>query len=1053
MRGIERLIKVSILFGAFGLSTYFALQFRSGGLWNGIEPAHAVSRVMAGEAKGPYDLTKLEAVTATIQTIRDKYVEPGRVNPREMLLSALNFVQRDVAQVIVLRNEGSNEVTVRVGAAEKKFPVDDVQGPWDVSAHLREIFAFLQDNLKNSPEVDLREVEYAACNGMLNTLDPHSVFLSPEAYREMTISTQGAFGGVGIVISIRDQLLTVIKPMPGTPAGRAGIKRHDRIMRIGNESTLNMPLDDAVRRLRGDPGTPVTVWVQREGGGGWAGLKPIELKREVINVESVESRMLDGGVGYVRIKQFQSGTAGELDSALAALHRSDANLKGLVLDLRGNPGGLLDQAAKVADRFLQSGVIVSTVSANEPRDEKVAKGPGTEPDYPLVVLVNSSSASASEIVAGALKNLSRAVIVGQRTFGKGSVQLVFPEITRDKAALKLTIAQYLTPGGVSIQSVGITPDIELDPMTVDGLEMDLTLSGKGMREGDLSKHLSNVRATGGQKPMEVVRYDLPLAEREAWRERGGDPDDNFEMDFPVKFSKDLALHMHSGVQRTEAVQQAKDFISTVVRDETNKVAADLQKMGTDWVDAGSENPPGPDDKDFEVKLETDRPDNEVVAGGSMVLRATVKNKGKDPVYRLRAVTKSDNPYFDSKELVFGKIEPGKTKTITAPLGWCDVEGHKIGSTATIPKNAKRVCTIPKDAYTRADGITLKFEAPGNHVPAQMEIRTLIRELPRPTFAYSYQLVDNGTGANGDGRLQRGEQVKIYLNVKNVGKGPSLETQANIRNLSGDGVSLQAGRFDISNMKPGETRSVIFTLQVLEQLKESDVKLDLVVGDRDLGEFVSEKLTFPIETVLNLTDAKGDMKVRAPGASLRETALSHARNFASLAAGTVVRRVAQAGDLSKIDLGNGRFAFIASGSLEAADGAKAADSTPLEVVYSHQPPTIDFSAATQAVKASSVKVTANVTDSVRLLDAYMFIGSRKVFFQSNSSTAVPAEMKFDFDANLRPGINIITLVARESADTTARRTVIVRRDGANGELLETPKDADNELAGANWSGPE
>ena len=428
MRGIERVIKLSILFGAFALSTYFALQFRSGGLWHGIEVAQALGRPGTSEVKTEYDLTKLEAVTATIQTIRDKYVDPTRVKPRDMLLSALDFVQRDVAQVIVLRGTSDQEVTVRAGSSEKKFSVGDVQGPWDVSAHLREIFTFLQENLKNSPEVDLREVEYAACNGILHTLDPHSVFLSPEAYKEMTISTQGAFGGVGIVISIRDQMLTVIKPMPGTPAGRALIKRHDRITAINNESSLNMPLDDAVRRLRGEPGTPVTVHVHRDGAGGWAGSRPFVLRREVITVESVESRMLEEGVGYVRLKQFQSGTAGELDSALAALQRTDPKMRGLVLDLRSNPGGLLDQAARVVDRFIKRGVIVTTVSANEPRDEKVARDSGNEPDYPLIVLVNSSSASASEIVAGALKNLDRAIIVGQTTFGKGSVQLIFPEV-------------------------------------------------------------------------------------------------------------------------------------------------------------------------------------------------------------------------------------------------------------------------------------------------------------------------------------------------------------------------------------------------------------------------------------------------------------------------------------------------------------------------------------------------------------------------------------------------------------------------------------------------
>jgi carboxyl-terminal processing protease len=1036
MRGIERLTKLLILFSAFGLSTYFALQFRSGGLWHGIEPAHAVAARGGLDTKTPYDLTKLEAVTATIQTIRDKYVDPNRVKPKQMLLSALDFVQRDVAQVIVLRDSGVDEVTVRVGSEEKKFDVSSVQGPWDVSAKLRDIFAFLQENLKNDPEVDLREVEYAACNGMLNTLDPHSVFLSPEAYKEMTISTQGAFGGVGIVISIRDQLLTVIRPMPGTPAGRMGLKRYDRILRINNEPTLNMPLDDAVRRLRGDPGTDVTVWVSRDGAGGWTGSRPFKLRREIINVESVESRMLDQGVGYVRIKQFQAGTAGELDSALVALHRAEPRLRGLVLDMRSNPGGLLDQAAKVADRFLRGGVVVTTVSASEPRDEKVAKSPGTEPDYPLVVLVNSSSASASEIVAGALKGHNRAVIVGQNTFGKGSVQLVFPDVTREKAALKLTIAQYLTPGDISIQSVGITPDIELDPMTVDRLEMDVMRPGKRMRERDLSKHLSSARAAAGQKPLEVVRYNLPVAEREAMRERGGDPEDDFEMDFPTKFSRDLVLNLPAGVPRVDAVRRANEFIERVQNEEMGKVASDLKALGYDWstTDSGT---PGPTKDQFEVKVETNRPGERVKAGESMELKVTVKNNGTEPVYQLRGLTAADSSYYDRKEFIFGKIEPGKSKTAIAPLGWCDVEGRRIGSTKRL-KDAKRVCTIPKDAPTRADGIKVEFFSANGEPPKTVDIRPTIEELPDPSFAYAYQIIDNREGANGDGRIQRGEGVSMYLTVKNIGKGRSFETQANLRNLSGDGLALQAGRFDISNMQPGDMRSVLFTWAVRD-LTESEITIELSVTDRDLGKFASEKIKIPVEPVAPLTPDSGVAKVVANEAPLVESLRPNARLFGSLPPGTVVRKLGRHDNMVKIDLGANRFAFVPLASLGDAAGAPAPDAISFDTVFSHAPPAIELAPSALVVRGSTVKVTGTIVDQTRLLDAYMFVGANKIFYRSNQAADDPKKMNVDIDVPVRPGMNAITLVGRQNADTVSRRTIMVRRDGASGELLPTPKD--------------
>src|SRR3954469_25707107 len=318
MRILPRLGRALVVLSVFALASYFALQFGTGGLWRGLESAHAVTA--PGQPKAPYDLTQLVAVNETLNTIRTKYVDPSRVKPRQMFLSALNEIQREVAQVIVRHEDKAKVVKVQVDSETAEFRVDDVQGPWDVAARLREVFSFLQAHLKDTG-VDLREVEYAACNGMLRTLDPHSVFLSPDAYREMNISTSGHFGGLGIVISIRDQMLTVMKPMPGTPAGRAGLKRLDRITKINNESTLNMPLDDAVQRLRGKPGSKVTIWIQRDGSDGWQGSRPFELLREEIQVKSVDYRALGGGVGYVRIKQFVSSTSDELDAALTDFHK------------------------------------------------------------------------------------------------------------------------------------------------------------------------------------------------------------------------------------------------------------------------------------------------------------------------------------------------------------------------------------------------------------------------------------------------------------------------------------------------------------------------------------------------------------------------------------------------------------------------------------------------------------------------------------------------------------------------------------------------------------
>ncbi|HYO93105.1 MAG TPA: MXAN_5808 family serine peptidase [Polyangiaceae bacterium] len=1029
MRIFERLGRALVLLGVFGAASYFAVHFGWGGLWTGLEAAHAVTT--PGAAKAPYDLTQLTAVNETLNTIRNKYVDPSRVKPRQMFLSALNQIQREVAQVSVHYEEKSPTIRVQVDTEAAEFRIDNVQGPWDVAARLREVFAFLQANLKDSG-VDLREVEYAACNGMLRTLDPHSVFLSPEAYREMNLSTSGHFGGLGIVISVRDQQLTVMRPMPGTPAGRAGFKRLDRITKINNESTLNMPLDDAVNRLRGKPGSKVTIWIHREGADGWQGARPFELTREEIQVKSVEARTLAPGIGYVRLKQFQASTSDELDQALDELAKKE-KLRGLVLDLRSNPGGLLDQAAKIADHFLEDGVIVSTVGTSEGRDEKRAMRRGTEPNYPMVVLVNESSASASEIVAGALKNQERAIIVGQTTFGKGSVQLVFPRVTPDNAALKLTIAQYLTPGDVSIQGVGVPPDIELDPMTADTLEMDLYRSERSFRERDLSKSLTGTSQRSTEQPFFRLRYNLPESERAKIRDRGGDVDDEFQLDFPIRVGRDLAAKMVAG-KRGEQLRAAKPFLEKLQQAEIEAVSQDLAKLGIDWAPPPKDYSGGLKPTDYEVKVQTDRANDTVNAGEPMTLKISVKNKAALPAFQVRAITKSDGPYYDEREIVLGRLNPGETKTVSVPLGFCEVEGKKPGSTKPVPENASRRCKIPLDADQRSDIVMVRFFAEGTDPPRDVELRPTVHALPQPIFAYTYQVTDNRPG-NGDGQIARGEGATVYLTVKNVGKGASYETQANLRNVTGDGLLLHAGRFDVSNMAPGEERQVAFTFDVLESLADAMVNVELSVVDRDLRVISSEKLKLPVtRSPLGLQTAGGRVTATAP-AGVRAQPVGAAPLVGELERGAVVERTATSGPFTKVSLGGDRFGFVESKLVRDATAAARIAFKPL---LNHSPPLLEVTPAKLATRESRVHIEGQATDSDRVMDAFVFVGPRKVFYQSNRKAADPTKLKFSFDAELGPGINVITVVARENEDTASRSTMIVRRDGPNGEPLPTPK---------------
>jgi carboxyl-terminal processing protease len=1040
MRFYAKALRTAGILGIFGMASFFALRHGPGGLWRGLEIAHAVTS--PGVSKPPYDLTQLLAVNETLKTIRSKYVDPQRIKPRQMFLSALDEVQKEVAQVIVLHDEKSPKVRVQVENDAREFRVDNVQGPWDVSARLREVFAFLQEHLKDDKELDLREVEYAACNGMLRTLDPHSVFMSPEAYREMNLSTSGHFGGLGIVISLRDQQLTVMKPMPDTPAGRAGLKRFDRITKINNESTLNMPLDDAVSRLRGKPGSRVTVWVHRDGAEGWAGSRPFELVREEIRIRSVDSRLLGDGIGYVRLKQFQTTTADELIDALGGLNKQ-SKLRGLVLDLRGNPGGLLDQAMRVADVFIEQGVLVSTVGGHEGREEKTATRDGTEPKYPIVVLTNGYSASASEIVAGALKNLDRAVIVGQTTFGKGTVQLVFPRITPDGAALKLTIAKYLTPGNISIQGVGVTPDVELDTMTVDNLEMDLFRTEQSTREQDLSKSLDGEGNHGGERPAYTLRYRLDSEKREQMRELAGDIDEaDTSFDFPLTFAQKLVGELPVG-KRSEQIRAAKGLLEKAQSGQIDAISADLSKVGVDWSTPPQEGSNGNKPSDYVVEVRTDRKNNSAVAGEAMELEVTVENKGTAPIYQLHGITKSDNAYLSDKELIFGRIEPGKKRVAKAPLGWCVVDGRKGGTIKPLPAQAKRVCTIPKDAATREDVLRVNFEATGGAAPAAVSIRPTVTSLQKPIFAYAYQVVDN-RGGNGDGQLERGEGATIYLTVKNIGKGASFETQANLRNLTGDGLLLHAGRFDISNMKPGDERQVALTFDVLKNLEEDEAKVELSVVDRDLRVISSEKLKLPIVRAgLPMKPVTGKVTAQSTIRVLSQP-LPQAGLVGEFSKGSVLERLATIGEFTKIRIDGDRFGFVASSGLTTASGQLTQKGFVASLRRS--PPVIEVEPIALATNATHLPIKGYVSDADRVSDVFVFVGNRKTYYRASPRQADPRKLAFDTDIELSPGVNVITVVARENVDTVSRVNFIVRRDAADGSYLPTPK---SEMFGEDW----
>jgi len=361
-----------------------------------------------------------------------------------------------------------------------------------------EVFAKIKNDYVEA--VDDRKLLEDAIRGMLAGLDPHSAYLDADSYRDLQEGTSGEFGGLGIEVGMEDGFIKVISPIDDTPAQKAGIKTGDLIIKLDDTPVKGMELNEAVNRMRGKPGTDITLTILR---GGEEKPLVIKITRDVIKVNSVRARTLEPGYGYVRISSFQAKTGSDLRAELDKLKKeNNNNLKGLILDLRNNPGGVLNAAVDVSDVFLDKGLIVYTEGRIKDSELRFSAKPVDVFDkVPMIVLVNEGSASASEIVAGALQDHKRAVVMGQKTFGKGSVQTILP--MSNQAAVKLTTARYYTPSGRSIQASGITPDIIIEKLKVSKIEDD----GNGVvKEENLNRHLEN--SSIQDEPITTIDPDL-----------------------------------------------------------------------------------------------------------------------------------------------------------------------------------------------------------------------------------------------------------------------------------------------------------------------------------------------------------------------------------------------------------------------------------------------------------------------------------------------------------------------------------------------------------------
>ncbi|KFE59524.1 Carboxyl-terminal protease precursor [Hyalangium minutum] len=1053
---LRRIIAVAVLLGAWALVgsdrapiplTMGAAQASQG--WDG-------SLSQPKGEKAQHDLSSLRVFTKVILYVKDNYVDPKRVKPKEMMIAALEYVEKSVPDVLVEGNAETGKLSLNVNGKTKDFDISHVDSPWKMSFTLKDVFDFISKNMR--PIEDTRDIEYAAINGMLSTLDPHSVLLRPELYREMKLSTKGEFGGLGFVIQMREGNLTVVRVLPKTPAHRAGIQKDDQIKKIGEESTVNMDLNEAVSKLRGPVDSKITITVERKG---WDKPRVMTLARAMISIESVQHKLLAGNVGYVRLKNFQGNTTRDLEAALADIRKNaeakGGTMKGLVLDLRGNPGGLLEQAIQVSDTFISSGVLVATVGLSDKlREEKRARPQEGEDAYPIAVLVNSGSASASEIVAGAMKNLNRAVIIGRQTFGKGSVQVLydFP----DDSALKLTIAKYLTPGDVSIQEVGIIPDIQLVPTKVTDESVIVFAPRRSIGEADLDQHFGNPDSDkvakkredvlDREKPIDSLKYlkvdEKVQAQATAKKEKeeaekapktaqkdakdakgkagGKDPlldtevggqsedlddqldaesQDEIKEDFEVSFARDYVLKATSS-NRMEQLKQGKAFIDQKRAEEEQRINSAIAALGVDWS-------PGPTPKNVQLEATFSPPsDQPVKAGEALDMVVTAENKGTEPLKRVRAWTESDNAFLDRREFVFGSLAPGEKKT------W------------------KVQVKLPKDMTSRRDDVTVKFMDDNGLLPKTLVSELGFLELPRPSFAFNWQVLDDCATCNGDGVAQFGEDITVALDVTNVGNGVAMNSFATIKNAGDPNVFIKKGRFSLEELAPGETKTARFLLEVKKGYKGDTFPLKLAIIDEPLEEFVTEKLELPVRdtAALTLEPTKSMVKL-SEKTELLSSPLPDAKPVGRVSSASVLPVVAVGKGFYKVTVGEDRFAFVRSSDAKEQKAAKAVLPKKVEWLTRMAPPGIHLDVDTShgGVMATGDRysLSGTVTDPDGILDVYVLVNDQKVYFKAvDPKGEEPRKLKFSTEFALKEGNNNVLVVAREDADFASRKTLVIRR---------------------------
>ena len=895
-------------------------------------------------------LQKGEITVFALKTAEKRYLDKSKIKSEDLLSYALDAIQDSLPETLISYDKAKRLINLQIYNKKHVIKIKSLRDVVDVAYALRSVYIHLDKEYVPEPPLTKDDIEYIAINGILKKLDPHSYLFTPKDFDDFEQSTGGNFGGLGIVVGMNDNgEITVISPMKGTPATKAGIEANDVIVQIDDTSAVNLTLDKAVSKMRGEPGTQITLMIRREG---VPELLKFEITRAIIKITSVLAAMPQPGIGYINLSGFMENTFSTLIEELDGLKKK--GMKALVLDMRNNSGGLLSQAISISDLFLEKGVIVSTVEDDDEIEVNYAKKKrGDILDIPIVVMINEGSASATEIVTAALKKNGRATVLGRKSFGKGSVQTIIG--TPGGGGMKLTIAEYLTPGNISIQSVGITPDIETRAVFIHPDKISVFDSGENiLKEGDLEEHIvSQYAPKTVEKPLTTIRYFKEYKDvKTIIKERREQKDDEFRSDEEIEIAVKIAQQMTKNRKAYESSQVIKD-------EEWKKILSKLHENGINWKEKVSLAQPKTDT--LKVTMLSDPQFK-----GGETAKFTFKAEIDGEIENLLGVFESPIKNLRRIEIPFGTFSGSVERTVNIKL----------------PESVQ---------WQKTEG-TMKLYL--NEPEKKKEIKTekfMVETIPVEQPDLKFAVIAAETNGNRDGFIQSGESAELKLMITNEGKGAILEGKAMLINTNdSEEIFIENGTNSFT-LDPGKTMEAKFTFKTEKPAKKEDQakqKLSLSVYDYKLKYGAEFDIPFADAAKCTFEEAKSKIAL-AKGTELF-SASDLATKIGTVSAEGNADAAGKCG--GAVLLENGLWA-----KAENAAPAKGKDSIKIGSEYPVTMPEIVFDNTPLITDQKSVEIKFGINpDEVK--DAFVFLNGKKVFYkriekgENRETISVNVEMK-------------------------------------------------------------